>query len=137
MRNVSQGLIAGRSYVANDCLLKRFDEMTTKTTDGDTVQALSRQMEKMSKQMKAMMTTNKEVMRERGGGLGAFGATNVDTASGRVGLLVPPVLPAANTFDPPLAQRHDGDLGPGSGNPHSRKLPRISRGCDGGRDADA
>ena len=98
MKNVSQGFIGGRSYAAKDCLPKPVDEMTTEINDGDIVRALRRQMGEMNNHMNAIVKMNKEAIRERCGGLGAFGTTNVAIASGRVDLLVPPVLPAANAF---------------------------------------
>ena len=104
--------------------------MTTETNEGDIVRCLKRQMEEMNKQMNIMMKMNTEVIIEksceRGGGLGAFGtSTNIASAQWRVDLPTPPILhAAAGSFDsPPPAQRHGGDLDPGSGNPHNRKLP--------------
>ena len=67
MTNVSRGLIAGRSYAANDCLPKCFDEMTKETNDTDIVRALRRLMEEMNKQMSVVMKMSKEVITERGG----------------------------------------------------------------------
>ena len=80
MKNVSQGLNAGRPYAAKYCLPKRCDEMTTETHDGDIVRALRRQLDEMDKQTNAMTKLNKEVSGERCRGLCAFGSTNVAAA---------------------------------------------------------
>ena len=79
-------------------------------------------------QMNAMMKINKEVMKERGEGLGAFGTTSAATASGLVDLPVP------LRCQQPMALLHhhrlcrsDEDLEQfGIGKPNKRKLPRIS-----------
>ena len=99
MKNLSQESKFGKSFSANDCLPKRFDETSAETNDADIVRALMKQMEDMSLHINAMMKINKEVMKERGEGLGAFGTTSVATASGRVDLPVPTVLPALTTTD--------------------------------------